>query len=102
MTEYAAIRDKNRRPTHPGAAIADILEDVNVSKTRVAELLNISRQHLHDVLAGHKPLSAPIAVRVAALLGGTPESWLRMQAAYDAWEASRTVDVSKIKRLEVA
>ena len=101
MAEYAANRS-SRCPTHPGAAIADILQDVRVPKTRIAEQLDISRQHLHDILNGNKPLSASLAVRVAALLGGSAESWLRMQAACDAWKATRTVDVSKIKRLEVA
>ncbi|WFU21923.1 HigA family addiction module antitoxin [Bradyrhizobium sp. CB1717] len=102
MTEYKAIRDRNRAPSHPGAAIDDILADVRVSKTQVADRLGISRQHLHDILAGNKPLSASVAVRVAALFGGSAESWLRMQAAYDAWHAAREVDVSHIRRLEVA
>jgi antitoxin HigA-1 len=101
MAEYAANRS-SRCPTHPGAAIADILQDVRVPKTDVAKQLGISRQQLYDILSGDKPLSASVAVRVAALLGGSAESWLRMQAAYDAWHATRTVDVSKIKRLEVA
>jgi antitoxin HigA-1 len=99
MTEYKAIRDKNRAPSHPGAAIEDILIDVDVTKTHIAELLGISRQHLHDILSGNKPLSAPIAVKVAALFGGSAESWLRMQATHDAWHAAREVDVSRIRRL---
>ncbi|MGH6778215.1 MAG: HigA family addiction module antitoxin [Bradyrhizobium sp.] len=102
MTVYSAKRNPDRCPTHPGEAIEDILRDIHVSKTRIAGLLDISRQHLHDILTGKKPLSAPIAVRVAALLGGTTESWLRMQVAHDAWHAARTVDTSKIKRLKVA
>jgi antitoxin HigA-1 len=101
MAEYAANRS-SRRPTHPGAAIADILQDVDVSKADVARRLGISRQHLYEIINEDKPLSASLAVRVAALLGGTGESWLRMQAACDVWHAARTVDVSKIKRLEVA
>jgi addiction module HigA family antidote len=28
-------------------------------------------------------------LRLAAALGGTAESWLTMQAAYDLWRASR-------------
>lgn len=102
MTEYKAIRDKDRSPSHPGAAIDDILLDVRVPKTQIAEKLGISRQHLHEILSGNKPLSASVSVKVAALLGGSAESWLRMQATYDAWHAAREVDVSHIKRLEVA
>jgi antitoxin HigA-1 len=101
MTEYPAKRNPNRPSSHPGAVIADILEDFRVSKTHIAAELGISRQHLHDILAGRKPLSAEVAVRVDALLGGGAESWLRMQASHDAWHAARSVDVSKIKRLEM-
>jgi addiction module HigA family antidote len=99
MTEYKAIRDKNRPPSHPGAAIEDILLDVRAPKTLIAGQLGISRQHLHDVLSGNKPLSASVAVKVAALFGGSAESWLRMQATYDAWHATRAIDVSGIRRL---
>jgi addiction module HigA family antidote len=102
MTEYKAVRDKNRPPSHPGAAIEDILLAVRVPKTQIADHLGISRQHLHDILSGNKPLSASVAVNVAALFGGSAESWLRMQATYDAWHATREVDVSRIRRLEVA
>jgi len=30
-----------------------------------------------------------MALRLSAALGGSAESWLRMQAAYDLWRASR-------------
>ena len=65
----------------------------------IANALGISRQHLHDILAERKPVSAEVAVRLAAAFGDGPEVWLRMQAAYDAWHASRKIDVSKVPRL---
>jgi addiction module HigA family antidote len=102
MREYRAVRDKKRCPSHPGALIDDILLDVHRSKTEIANWLGISRQHLHDILAEKKPLSPQVSVRVAKAFGGSPESWLRMQAAYDAWHAQRTVDVSRIKPLVAA
>ena len=102
MPEYRAVRDKNRCPSHPGAVIDDILQDVRRSRTEIANLLGISRQHLHDILAERKPLSPQVSVRVAKAFGGSTESWLRMQAAYDAWHAERKVDVSGIERLEPA
>ena len=102
MPEIKAVRDSKRCPSHPGAVIADILQDLDRSKTEIANLLGISRQHFHDVLSGRKPLSPHVSVRVAKVFGGNAESWLRMQAAYDAWQAERTVDVSHIKPLKVA
>lgn len=94
-----ATRDPNRCPSHPGAVIEDVLDGVTVPKTEIAETLGISRQQLYGILSGRKPLSPAIAVRVAKLIGGTPESWLRMQADYDAWHAAREVDTSKIAPL---
>lgn len=102
MTEYKAIRDKNRCPSHPGALIDDILQDIRETKTEIANSLGISRQHLYDILAEKKPVSPHVAVRIAKAFGGSAESWLRMQAAYDAWHAEREVDVSKIKTMKVA
>jgi hypothetical protein len=43
MPEYKAIRDKNRCPSHPGAVMEDILQDIRESKTEIAKLLGISR-----------------------------------------------------------
>ena len=102
MIEYAAKRNPNRCPSHPGAVIADILEDMAISKTDVAKALGISRQHFYDILNEEKPLSPTIAARVGKAFGGGPASWLRMQAAYDAWHAEREVDVSKVPVLEPA
>ena len=65
----------------------------------VTEALGISRQHLYDILRERKPVSAEVAVRLGAAFGDGPDVWLRMQAAYDAWHALRTVDVSKVPRL---
>jgi addiction module HigA family antidote len=103
MTEYAAKRNPDRCPTHPGAVLReDVIPAVHRTKSEIARLLGISRQHLHDILEEKKPLSPEIAVRVAALFGGGAASWVRMQSAYDTWHAERNVDVSKIKRIEVA
>ena len=57
MPTYKAARDPNRCPSHPGVALADILEDFTTPKAEIAQGLGISRQHLHDLLAGRKPLA---------------------------------------------
>ena len=102
MPTYKAVRDPKRCPSHPGAALADILEDFTMPKTEVAERLGISRQHLYDVLAERKPLSPNVAARIGKMFGGGAAIWLHMQAAYDAWHAEREVDVSHIKTIKAA
>ena len=103
MAEYAAKRNADRCPTHPGELLReDILPALRIPKTEVAEALGISRQHLYDILNEKKPVSADIAVRLGRAFGDGPEVWLRMQAAYDAWHAARRVDVSKVRELRTA
>ena len=101
-TEYPAARDPQRAPLHPGLVLADVMDDVAESKAEIAKLLGISRVYLHSVLAGRKPLSPAMAVRVAKAFGSDAAHWLRMQAAYDAWHAEREVDVSGIPKLRAA
>ncbi len=102
MPEYPAKRDPNRCPSHPGALLADIIPATGRSKTELARLLGISRQHLHDILAERKPVSPDVAARVGKLFGNGPALWLNMQAAYDAWHAERDVDVSQIPTIQAA
>lgn len=97
MTEYAATRDPNRCPSHPGELLReDVLPALGLPKTEIASLLGISRQHLYDILEERKPVSPAIAVRLGKLFGDGAGIWVRMQAAYDTWHAEREVDVSAI------
>lgn len=92
----------NRCPTHPGALLReDVIPATGKSKAEIARMLGVSRQHLHDLLAERKPVSPEVAVRLAKLFGNAPLVWIRMQGAYDAWHASREVDVSAIPTLSV-
>jgi|ERR1700676_4590159 antitoxin HigA-1 len=94
---YVAKRDPNRCPTHPGALLReDMIPATGKSVAGIAELLGISRQHLHDILAERKPVSPNVAVRLGKLFGDGAGIWTRMQAAYDTWHAEREVDVRDI------
>lgn len=99
MSDYPAKRDPKRCPTHPGAVLGEALEAIGEPKTKIAELLDISRQHLNDILGARKPITANVAVRLGKLIGNDPEFWLRMQAAHDAWHAARDVDLKRIPTL---
>lgn len=103
MTEYAAKRNPNRCPTHPGELLREeILPSLKMSKVQVADALGISRQHLYDILNEKKPVSPEVAARLGKAFGDGAGIWLRMQAAYDAWHAEREVDVSKVASLSAA
>jgi addiction module HigA family antidote len=71
-------------PVHPGEIIKeDVLPAVGLSVTAAAKALGVSRQMLHDILAGRKPLSTIMCLKVARLFGSSPEVWMRLEASYD-------------------
>lgn len=82
-----SLRDPKRRPTHPGEILReDVLPALKMSQTALAERLDVSRLTVSELLHAKRALSADMAVRLARLLGTTPESWLNMQQAVDLWE----------------
>ncbi len=103
MIEYTARQNPNRCPTHPGELLREvIIPATGRTKTEIAAMLGISRQHLYDILREKKSVSADIAVRLGKLFGDGAVVWLRMQAAYDAWHAERRVDTRKIPTIKAA
>ena len=77
-------------PPHPGEVLKDtVIGSGNVSVSEFARVLGISRVALSRVINARAAVSADMALRLAAALGGSAESWLQMQAAYDLWQASK-------------
>jgi antitoxin HigA-1 len=95
-------------PVHPGEILKeDILPSIGLSVTAAARALGVSRQLLHDVLSERRPLSAVMCLKLSRLLGGSPEVWMRLQAAYDLRMAEqnkkvmeRVVRIMPLERVE--
>ncbi len=83
-------------PAHPGEVLREWLGEVSI--TEAAAKLNVTRAHLSRILNGHAGISADMALRLAAALGTTPESWLTMQANHDLWQA-RQKPLPQVARL---
>ena len=103
MSNYAARRNPKRCPAHPGELLREeILPAIRMGKGELARALGLSRQHLYDILNERKPVSPEVAARLGKAFGDGAGVWLRMQAAYDAWHAERSVDVRKIPVIQAA
>ena len=78
-------------PPHPGEVLSDtVLRTAGgLTVTALAARLGVSRVALSRVVNGRAAVSAELAIRLAAALGGGAESWLRMQVAYDLWQAQK-------------
>ena len=76
-----------QNPPHPGEIVKmDCLEPLGLSVGRAAEGLGVSKQELSDVVNEKVGISAEMSVRLSKAVGSTPETWLRMQMAYDLWQ----------------
>ena len=77
-------------PPHPGEVLQDtVLSEGRLTVSELARQLKVSRVALSRVVNGRAAVSADMALRLTAALGGSADSWLRMQASYDLWQASR-------------
>lgn len=92
-------------PPHPGEVLRDgVFADSAITVTEFAERLGVTRVALSRVLNGRAAISADMALRLAAALSGSAQSWLHMQANYDLWQASAKLKrvVAKIEPLKRA
>ena len=83
---HGSCRQAQSRPLpEPSRCIVreDVIPTTGRSKAEIAQLLGISRQHLHDILCERKPVSPSVAVRLGKLFGDGAGVWVRMQGAYD-------------------
>lgn len=77
-------------PPHPGEILQDtVRRDGSITVTQLAKRLGVSRVALSRVVNGRAAVSAELAIRLAAALGGSAEVWLRQQVAYDLWQAQK-------------
>lgn len=98
-----SLRNPKRRPTHPGAVLReDVLPALKMTQTEFAELLDVSRLSVSELLHEKRALSPEMAVRIGKLLNTSPESWLRMQESVDLWtvqqETSKTITVKPLTK----
>ncbi len=83
-------RIQKRAPTHPGVILKDLyLSPLNISITKLAETLGVSRKAISSIVNGHKSVMPEMALRLSRAFPNTsPEFWLNLQKNYDLWCAA--------------
>lgn len=90
-------------PPHPGEIIRKLcVEPLDLTVTRAAEALGVTRKTLSTLLNGRAGISPEMAMRLSKVFGRTPEGWLRLQQQFDLWRAEQSIDISRLKRIEAA
>jgi addiction module HigA family antidote len=87
-----------KNPVHPGRIVRhDCLEYLGLSVTQGAEILGVTRQALNNVVNGKAGISPEMAIRLSKAFGSTPETWLKMQLAYDLAQARKSENKIKVR-----
>jgi len=82
------IRRMKRPPTHPGEMLREeFLAPLGLTQAEAARRMRISANRLNELVRGKRGVTAETAIRLAELLGTSPEFWLNLQTAWDLWHA---------------
>jgi len=91
-----------KNPPHPGRSIRNAcLEPLGLSVSEGAKILGVTRQALNNVVNGKSGISPEMAIRLTKAFGSTPDTWLRMQVAYDLAAALKNESKIKVRRQHV-
>ena len=96
------IRIPTEKPLpHPGEILQkDYLEPLDITQTELAHRLGIPIQRVNQICRGRRAITSDTALRLARLLGTTPEFWLNAQTAWDLWHAIHSERATEIESIQ--
>jgi HTH-type transcriptional regulator / antitoxin HigA len=66
----------------PGETITDILEERDWTQTQLADRLSSTEEQVQQLIDGEIAISEETAEKLADILGGTADFWLRLEAIH--------------------
>ena len=90
-----------RPPTHPGEMLlAEFLEPLGLTQAELAARIHVSYPRVNEIVNGKRGVTPDTALRLAKLLGTTPEFWLNGQRNWDLWHAMHSLAANEIAGIE--
>jgi addiction module HigA family antidote len=68
----------------PGEYLEEWIDDRDLSRQHVADLLGFSRKQVNEIVNGRAPITGHIAIRLKRVVGIPADTWLRYEASYRA------------------
>lgn len=82
------VRRMKRSPTRPGEVLVEeFLAPLGMSQAEAARRTGMSANRLNELVRGKRGVTADTAIRLARVLGTSPEFWLNLQMTFDLWQA---------------
>jgi antitoxin HigA-1 len=89
------------KPSHPGEFIREeVLEPLDLSITKAAEILDVRRATLSDLINEKAALSPEMALRIEKAFDLDMDTMLRMQAWHDSATMRAQADRVDVERYE--
>jgi addiction module HigA family antidote len=86
-------------PPYPGEMVGDMIAEMGLTIVDAAKGLGVTRQQLHNLIAGRSAVSPEMAYRLEKAFGGTADAWLRLQASHDLAQVRARAASIKVSRL---
>lgn len=78
--------------SHPGEILKmEIVEGRNLTIGKAAELLDLTRPTLSNILNGKAGVTPNVALIIEAVFGGSAKLWVRLQTSYDLAVAGQSL-----------
>lgn len=88
-----------KNPVHPGRIVRrDCIEALDLTVTAEAKVLAVTRQALNNVVNEKAGISPEMAIRLSKAFGSSPETWVRMQGAFDLAVARKSESEIRVER----
>ena len=91
-------------PLSPGELLRKRILDADfngekITQEKLATAMRVSRFSINQIINGRRSVTAEMALRLAHVLGTTPELWLNLQRDVDLYEA-RNKTAKELSQLE--
>jgi antitoxin HigA-1 len=85
------------KPSHPGDFIrTEILDELGLTVSKAAEVLDVRRATLSDLVNGKAGLSPEMALRIEKAFGVSMDTLLKMQTWFDTYTMRERSDQIKV------
>ena len=80
----ATVEQRSFEPLQPGEVLLEeYLKPLGISQNRLALSMRVPAQRISEIINGKRSITADTAIRLAKVIGTTPEFWLSLQMDYD-------------------
>lgn len=72
-----------RTPIQPGEILGDELEETGLTAKKLADVIQVPPNRLHQLLAGKRSMTADTALGLGQYFGMSADFWMNLQTAYE-------------------